>query len=276
MKIIDSGLVLFCQADLRSKRGNMYKEKIRENIKLIFAILFIIYVLSFGYLRLNVNSWSYFRYNFCKIDLLLLILMPNYIGTFLSMTIAYLFLHITKYDFNTNLILRYKSKKKIWLRQCVHIIVNSFIIICSVILFDFINGIFYGKETYNWNTNDSMFFGKTHELAANHKQYFVMISIIVIGTLIISIISILCNLIYWITSSQIISCFITVSFCLWNLYEPNFAFNLFSRTKLNEIDYISGDKLILDIIILPLILTALIFLSLFIIKKKEFLNDTRR
>ena len=254
----------------------MYKEKIYENKKNIIVILCFIYVLSLGYLRTYINIWNNFDYNFCKIDLLLLILKPSYIGTFISIFTAYLSMHITKYDFNTNLILRYKSKKYIWLRQSVHIIINSFIIICSVVIFDFIIGIIYRKVTYNWNSEDSLFFSKTHGLLAYDKQFIVIISIIIISTLTISIVSILCNLIYWITNSQIFSILITICFCLWNVFKPGFYFDLFSKTKLNEIDFITGNKLVLDVSILPLILIVLIFLSLVIIRKKEFLNDTRR
>jgi len=254
----------------------MYKEKIYENKKIIIFMLFIIFASSLGYLNTYINIWNNHDYNFCKIDLVLLILKPNYIGTFLSIFTAYLSIYITKFDFNTNLILRYKSKKVIWFRQSVHIIFNSFIIICSVVIFDFIIGIIYRRVTYNWDSEDSLFFRVSHGMVAYDKQHIAIISTIIIGTLIISIISIICNLIYWITNSQIMAILITICFCLWNVYKPGLYFDLFSKTKLNAIDFVTGNKLVLDISVLPLILIALIFLSLFIIRKKEFLNDTRR
>jgi len=254
----------------------MYKEKIYENKKVILIMFFIIFASCFGYLRIFINNYRNYNFDICKTDMILLILKPSYIGTFLSIFPAYLTMHMTKYDFNANLILRYKDKKIIWLKQSLHILINSFIIICCTVIFNFIIGTINGKVAYNWDSADSLFFRKTEGMMVQDKQYVVILSTIIIGTLIISIVSILCNLIYWITNSQIISSLIVISFCLWNAYRPQFYFNLFSKTKLNEIDFVTGNKLILDIIILPLIIIFLIFLSIIVIRKKEFLNDTRR
>lgn len=254
----------------------MYKEKIYENKKVILIMFFIIFASCFGYLRIFINTYNDFNFNICKIDMILLILKPSYIGTFLTIFPAYLTMHMTKYDFNANLILRYKDKKIIWLRQSLHILINSFFIMCSTVIFNFIIGTINRKVTYNWDSEDSLFFRRTKGMVAYNKEFIVIISTIIIGTLIISIVSILCNLIYWITNSQIISSLIVISFCLWNTYQPQFFLNLFSKTKLNENDFITGNKLIFDIIILPLIIILLIFLSIIVIRKKEFLNDTRR
>jgi len=253
----------------------MYKEKLLENKKMIFLMLFVIYASSIGYSIGFINMYSNYNYNICKMDLILVILSPNYIGTFLTIFPAYLAMHMTKYDFNTNLILRYKDKKVIWLRQNMHIIINSFVIMCSVVIFDFIFGIVKGIVTYNWDLEDSMFFKRTHGIIVQDKQAFVIFSTIILGTLLISIISILCNLIYWITNSQIISSLIVIAYCLWSSCSPLFYFNLFSKAKLREIDFVTGNKFILDLIILLLIIIAFIFLSIIIIKKKEFLNNTR-
>jgi len=254
----------------------MYKEKMYENKKIIFIVLFIIVASCYGYLRIFINTYNDFNFKICKIDMILLILKPSYLGTFLTIFPAYLTMHMTKYDFNANLILRYKDKKIIWLRQSLHILINSFFIMCSTIIFNFIIGIINRKVTYNWDSEDSLFFRRTKGMVAYNKAFIVIISTIIIGTLIISIVSILCNLIYWITNSQIISSLVVISFCLWNTYRPQFFLNLFSKTKLNENDFITGNKIMLDIIILPLIIILLIFLSIIVIRKKEFLNDTRR
>ena len=254
----------------------MYKEKIHENKKIILVMLFIIFGSCFGYLRIFINFYNNYNFNICKTDMILLILKPSYIGTFLTIFPAYLTMHITKYDFNANLILRYRDKKIIWLRQSLHILINSFFVICGTVIFSFIIGAINQKVTYNWDSEDSLFFRRTQGIIVQDKQYIVILSTIIIGTLLISIVSILCNLIYWITNSQIISSLIVISFCLWNTFRPQFFLNIFSKTKLNENDFITGNKLILDIIILPSIIILLIFLSIFVIRKKEFLNDTRR
>lgn len=254
---------------------SMYKEKLMENKKMIFLMLFIIYASSIGYSIGFINQYSNYNFSICKMDLILMILNPNYIGTFLTIFPAYLAMHMTKYDFNTNLILRYKDKRIIWLRQNMHIIINSFIVMCSVVLFDFIFGAIKGIITYNWDLEDSMFFKRTHGITVQGKQAFVIFSTIIIGALVISIISILCNLIYWITNSQIISSFIVIAYCLWNSCNPLFVLNLFSKVRLREMDFITGDKFIFDVIILSLIIIAFIFSSIIIIRKKEFLNNTR-
>lgn len=254
----------------------MYKEKIYENKNIVILVLFIIYVSSYGYSTVFINSYKDYNFNICKIDLVLLILTQGYIGTFLSIFPAYLSMHMTKYDFNTNLILRYKNKKIIWLKQNLHIIMNSFIIMCSVAVFNLIIGGIKQKVTYNWDSKDSLFFRITKGMLIKDKQVIVIVSTIIIGTLIISIVSILCNLIYWITNSQIISMLIVISFCLFNVFKQRFYFNIFTKAKLKEIDFITGNKIVPDIIILSCIIISLIFLSIIIIRKKEFLNDARR
>lgn len=253
----------------------MYKEKLWKTKQHIFMVVLIICIFIIGYLRIYQKSWSDHAYDYCIADLILLVSKPTAIS-FLSMIMSYLFLFFTKFDFNINAILRYKSKRILWAKQCLHIVSSSFIMAIVVVILIYVYGVLCGKQVFNWNMKDSMFYNLNHEVITGNKTYFVIFSVIIIGTLLVSIMSVLCNFIYWITNSKIISCFVIALLCFCNLFYSSCCFNLFDEIKLRETDFIEGNKVMLDLILLPVMLIVIMMVFCVFVNQKEFLNNRER
>lgn len=248
----------------------MYIQKISENHKVAISSIVILMAFAFAYAKYMIKFYDNYNFTICKVDLILDILNKENIGLLLSFVPALFSLYMTKYDFNCNLILRYKDKRFIWLRQNAHIIFNNLIVLCFVVGLNYLVGAVAGKPTYNWNSEDSLFVRKSNGILLADQQYNVIITTIVVGTLIISIISILCNLIYWLTDSSVIAYLTITSYCLFCVIKGNFNLSIFYELKINEIDFITGNRVILKILYLFMIIVLLIFFPLILIKKKEF------
>lgn len=147
----------------------------------------------------------------------LIMLMANFVFPLLALVSSFSFIRLSLNDNNQNVILRYKSKKRIWIYQSVAGFVfaleSVFIIYATAILF---GGTFFGVYDV-WQTQGSQFYLEAERynlpLELGMSEFEVYLLIIAVKTIILWIINNIGLLTEYITNDARVAILVIITLC---------------------------------------------------------------
>jgi len=183
---------------------------------------------------------------------------------FTALVMVSLFPH----DFRPSIVIRYRSKLKLWLNQVSIILISSFIINMFVVIILLVVSNYFTRKTINWNTFESLFNLITKKILEGNPPIVIIVLMCFITSFFsVAIMSILLMFAKWM-NKLIYGYLLLLIICSVDLrYSGFFRVNTIYFPRWLEHDNI------LHVLTSPIIITfGLILFGVLAFKRKDFLN----
>jgi len=197
----------------------------------------------------------------------------SYCKFFIVPLAAFVVVHMLKYNFRAEYVVRMQNVRKLWLVLCKKVITLAFLVAIYLLVTVTCIGSLYGQLNCNWISKDSSAYAMLHVIVRNPPSVgTVMIVYFLVVFLTIAVMGLITTLLWWIFNTPLVGYAGMIVFLDLELgMHPSPTKLFFAKVNMNPASvYYRGINYI-DMILYPtLIMLGLIVIGYIFIRKKDF------
>ncbi len=253
----------------------LMKELLRgygDNKPLIVTYILIIPLLLLLYLNIRIKLLQETPFDYSVADCFVFLLDRFFAAFTLIPLSVFLLFQIFKNDFTVPFLLRQNSKSILWLKQIFKIIVSASLLVAYIALVAFLIASVYSTDYINWGSEQSLYYYINQASNDEAQLWQVIAMFFVMCTLLISIVNILFQFLYWLTNNRVVAWISIFFIAVWDNAQGSF-FILYGRLSIHQSYWYDLGDMASHLFAGLSFIVILSIGGIFIAKKRDFLNE---